>query len=222
MKTKNLLIFGAGGHASKVVQVIRESGDFDIAGYISTEPKGMVINNYPVLGSQEDYLKDPALMDKYFHIAIGENSIRHRIDSVIAAAGQGPEKSATIISSHALIDQGATMEPGTSVMHHAVIWNRVSIGYCCIIDTGAIVEHDVTIGDFVNISPGVIICGGVNIGWGAIVGAGAIITEKVCIGENSLIGAGSVVINNIEPNTVAVGSPARVTRERKFTDTYLK
>ncbi|MGD2085634.1 MAG: acetyltransferase [Candidatus Aminicenantes bacterium] len=222
MGKKELLIFGAGGHASKLILVVREQENFDICGYISTEPKGSIINNYPVLGSLADYMKDPAFRNKYYHIAIGENSIRHKIYQEIGIVEKSRERLVPLISSHALVSPEMIVGPGTAVMHHAVIWNRVNIGACCIIDTGAVVEHDVAIGDFVNISPGAVICGGVNIGRGAVVGAGATIIEKINIGENTLIGAGSVVIDHIESNVLAVGNPARVIRNRKFTDTYLR
>ena len=222
MEKKELLIFGAGGHASKLILVVREQENFDICGYISTEPKGSIINNYPVLGSLADYNKDPAFWDKYYHIAIGENFIRHKIYQEISIVQKSRERLVPLISSYSIISPDITVGPGTAVMHNAVTWNRVNIGACCIVDTGAVVEHDVVIGDFVNISPGAVICGGVNIGRGAVVGAGATIIEKMNIGENTLIGAGSVVIDHIEPNVLAVGNPARVIGKRKFTDSYLR
>jgi acetyltransferase EpsM len=219
MEKKEILLFGAGGHASKLVGILEEQGNFTIAGYISTEEKGTVIHNYAVLGNVEDYNSSSALREKFYHIAIGENSVRYEI---YEAVNRNHERLAAIISSHAVIAPDALAGSGTAVLHNVVIWNRVKTGICCIIDTGAIVEHDSEIGDFVNISPGATICGGVTIGRGAIIGAGATVIEKVTIGENCLVGAGSVVINDIEPNTVAVGNPARVIRERRFTDTYLK
>lgn len=48
------------------------------------------------------------------------------------------------------------------------------------------------------------------IGANAWVGAGAMILKGVRIGENSVVGAGSVVTNNVPPNAVVFGNPARV------------
>ena len=222
MEKKELLLFGAGGHASKLIQIIQEQKRFEIIGYISTESKGTIITNYPVLGGIEDYKNNPALQNKYYFIAIGENSIRHEIHESVSTIHQHQERLVTLFSIHSVIQPDVRVGPGTVVMHNAVVLNQVNIGMCCIIDTGAVVEHEVTIGDFVNISPGVIICGGVNIGDGVSIGAGAIIIEKVKIGKNTLVGAGCVVVNDLQNNLLVVGNPARVVRKRKFTDKYLR
>lgn len=45
------------------------------------------------------------------------------------------------------------------------------------------------------------------------IGANATILAHIIVEENSLIGAGSVVINNISPNSVAFGNPAKIYKE---------
>lgn len=44
------------------------------------------------------------------------------------------------------------------------------------------------------------------------IGTGAIILKGVTIGKNSVIGAGSVVTNNVPPNSVVAGNPAKILR----------
>jgi acetyltransferase-like isoleucine patch superfamily enzyme len=46
------------------------------------------------------------------------------------------------------------------------------------------------------------------------IGAGTIVTAGVTIGRGSVIGSGSVVTRDIPPGSIAVGSPARVIRQR--------
>jgi maltose O-acetyltransferase len=53
----------------------------------------------------------------------------------------------------------------------------------------------------------------ITIGDDVWIGGGAIVCPGVSIGNNSIIGAGSVVTKHIPANVVAVGNPARVTRE---------
>lgn len=52
----------------------------------------------------------------------------------------------------------------------------------------------------------------VHIGKRAFLGVNVSVLANVRIGENSVIGANSVVTRDIPPNSVAVGSPARVIR----------
>ena len=47
---------------------------------------------------------------------------------------------------------------------------------------------------------------------GASIGSGSTILSKVTIGENAIVGAGSVVTKDVPPNTIVVGTPARVLR----------
>ena len=46
-------------------------------------------------------------------------------------------------------------------------------------------------------------------------GAGVIVLKGVRIGRGAVVGAGSVVTSNVEPQAIAVGTPARVVGKRK-------
>lgn len=45
---------------------------------------------------------------------------------------------------------------------------------------------------------------------GASIGANATILPGVTIGQNAMVGAGAVVTNNVPPNAIVVGNPARI------------
>jgi|TARA_Y100000294_G_scaffold39825_1_gene35988 sugar O-acyltransferase (sialic acid O-acetyltransferase NeuD family) len=216
---ESIILFGAGGHSSKLIQIISQSGCYELEGYISTEKKGEIINNYPVIGKLSDYMKFNELHSRPYHIGIGENSVRNKIYNSV---NENNHRLVSLISDRAVINKNTIIGKGTSIMNSVVIENGSHIGKCVIIDTGSVVEHHVVIEDFVNISPGAIICGKSTIKRGAILGAGSTIIEKITIGENSLVGAGSVVTSDIEPNSLVVGNPARVVKERNFKDLYLK
>jgi acetyltransferase-like isoleucine patch superfamily enzyme len=53
----------------------------------------------------------------------------------------------------------------------------------------------------------------VKIGNHVLIGARATILKGVTIGDNSVIGAGAVVAQDVEPNTIVVGNPARKIRD---------
>jgi acetyltransferase-like isoleucine patch superfamily enzyme len=55
---------------------------------------------------------------------------------------------------------------------------------------------------------------GVTIGRHAVVGANSVVLPGVTVGEGAIVGAGSVVTADIEPWTIAVGSPARPVKQR--------
>ncbi len=213
-----LLIFGAGGHASKVFSCI-DKNSIQIEGYISTEHPGTIINGKRVLGDVEHFLNNEDLHLDKINIAIGENSVRYYIYNQII---NYKNNLCTVISSKAYTAENIKLAKGSSIMPFAVINDYAEVGECCIIDSGCIVEHHVKIGNFVNVSPGAVLCGGCIIDDGAIIGASAVVIEKVKIGKNSLIGAGAVVINDIPENSVAIGNPAKVSKSRDFNDKYLR
>lgn len=213
-----LLVFGAGGHAGKIVEIARENG-LEVKGFISTEQRGTAVHNATVLGDIGAYIKTGSFHSIKIHIAIGDNATRFNIYKEIG----GLANNLFIISSRSsIISTKATVMAGVAIIHNAVLHANTHVGICSLIDTGAIIEHDCHIGDFCNIAPSATICGGATIHEGAIIGAGAIVTEKITIGRNALVGAGAVVINDIPESCVAVGNPARVIKERKFGDTYLR
>jgi acetyltransferase-like isoleucine patch superfamily enzyme len=58
----------------------------------------------------------------------------------------------------------------------------------------------------------------IQIGRGCWIGQNVVVMPGVSIGEMSIIGANSVVTKSIPPRSIAVGSPARVTRRRSPSD----
>ena len=84
------------------------------------------------------------------------------------------------------------------------------------IDDGALIGHNVVIAtlnhDLAPEKRQCLIPSGVHIGKNVWIGSGSIILPGVTVGDNSVIGAGSVVTKDVPPNTVAVGSPARIVK----------
>ena len=88
---------------------------------------------------------------------------------------------------------------------------NITIGDNCHITYGCIIlSHD---GSARQIDPADDGSGTVIIGKNVFIGVNSVVMRNVSIGDNSVIGAGSVVINDIPPNVVAAGNPARVIYE---------
>ena len=63
------------------------------------------------------------------------------------------------------------------------------------------------------LASGVTLAGKVRVGRGAYLGQRATVRQEIRIGARSLVGMGSVVIEDVAPNTVVAGNPARVLRD---------
>ncbi len=109
----------------------------------------------------------------------------------------------------------------------AIMWAQLAIGDPVVIEPGVILPHGqvvidglteihhgvrlrpfVTIGLKEGVITGPTICAGVSIGTGAKV------LGPITIGKGAIVGANAVVVDDVAPNTIVVGVPARVVRER--------
>ena len=71
------------------------------------------------------------------------------------------------------------------------------------------IGHHCILEDFVTIQPDVHISGNNKVGEETYVGVSSTTIENLSIGKKSVIGAGSVVLNDVKPNSVYIGNPAK-------------
>lgn len=203
---KQIILFGAGGHAAVIVDMLKAQievgAKLRILGYLDDSNKKEWMG-YPVLGRIEDALLFQDI-DTVFVIAIGNNMIREKIKNQFRNL-----KYYSIIHPSAIIGSNVEIGDGTVVMPGTVINANVRIGNHTIINSGAIIEHDSLLGDYVHISPRATLCGTVTVCNLTHIGAGATIIPGIIIGEKSIVGAGTTVIQDIESNITVVGCPAR-------------
>jgi acetyltransferase-like isoleucine patch superfamily enzyme len=95
-----------------------------------------------------------------------------------------------------------------------ILTNQIRIGAHVHLNLDSTIGHDVLVEDFVTVAPGVHISGNVTLGGGNNIGTGAAIIQGVRIGAGSVVGAGAVVTEDVPPDVVAVGVPARVIKQR--------
>ena len=201
-------VYGAGGHAQVVIDVLRARG-IEVRRMYNDAPA----NQHPAsrdvfpgirLTGPDDF---PPL-DVPLVLAVGRNGERAELASVLGARfGQAVHPSALIAAS-------ARIGEGTVVLHGAVVQPNASIGRHVLINTAASVDHDCVVADYAHISPRVALSGHVEVGEGTHVGVGAVVIPKVKIGRWCRIGAGTVVIRDIPDNVTAVGNPARILAHR--------
>lgn len=210
MKDKALL-YGAGGHAKVIIDILEKEGRYEIAGIIDDNSKlqGKHLQGYKIIGGFEVLLSSDYQGCKLI-IAIGENRVRKGLYERVKVLGY---EFASAVHPSAQIAKDVSLGCGTVVMANAAINPGAVIGKQVIINTGATIDHDCVLGDFVHISPGAHLAGNVTVGELTHIGIGASVVPGVKIGRNSIIGAGAVVIDDIPDNVTAVGVPARVIKE---------
>ncbi len=116
------------------------------------------------------------------------------------------------------VSQRAVRKTGIEIHPAAKIGRRFFIDH----GTGVVIGETTEIGDDVTLYQGVTL-GGTGkdtgkrhptIGNGVMIGAGAKVLGPFKVGDNSNIAAGAVVLEEIPPDSTAVGVPARVVKRR--------
>lgn len=192
-----MYLYGAGGHAKVVMDILRANGIEPVALVDDGKAPGHMCG-VPVVS--------PAPGQSPMIITVGNCSARRRI------AGEVSAEFATAVHPSAVLSPSATLGEGTVVMQGAVVQAGAEIGRHCIVNTGASVDHECRIADFVHVAPGCVVSGDVSIGEGTWLGVGSTVIQGVRIGAGCMIGAGSVVVSDIPDNSLAYGVPCRVVR----------
>lgn len=203
---KDIVIIGAGGHASEVVWLAKRCGRV-ITGFLDNTPEkqNTFYHGFPVLGALDDCSK---FMDCDFIVAIGSPYARQK---VIKAYFQDINFTfATLIDPSALIGENIRIGEGGMICAGSILTVDVAIGIHCLVNTNAVLSHGVIGGDFVTVSPNASILGNVCLGDMVEVGANATIKEKLTIQDGAMIGMGAVVTKDVAKNHVMVGNPAKL------------
>jgi sugar O-acyltransferase (sialic acid O-acetyltransferase NeuD family) len=215
-----ILVFGAGGHAKVILDIVERQGLYRVIGLIDrSERVGLSLWNYQVLGD-ERILATIAPQVYGGIVAIGDNSIRADITERILKVAPGFEF-ATAIHPSAQIGRDVSIGAGTVVMANVVINPGTAVGRGVIVNTGAIVDHDNVIGNFASLGPGVTTGGTVRINDFSAISLGAKIIHGRTIGEHAVLGAGATAVDDIPARCIAYGTPAKVIRAREPGDRYL-
>jgi sugar O-acyltransferase (sialic acid O-acetyltransferase NeuD family) len=212
---ENIVIYGTGGFAREVFQLIsdinRQGKKYNFLGFIddNIEKQDKYIYNYPVLGNLDWFATN---QDVLAIIGVGNTTSRRKISLNLDLISI---KSPILIHPSAIVGQNVEFGQGCVICASNVITVDIKFGKHVIMNLDCTVGHDVVIQDFVTVSPGSHISGNVDIGEGVDIGTGSSLIQGVQVGSWSILGAGSVVSKNIPQNVTAVGIPARPVKERE-------
>ena len=213
---RKVAIIGAGGFGREVLDIFDAINavepTYDVVGFI-VDPEygspGTVVNAKLILGGFE-WLAGRQ-NDVELICAVGAPELRLRMVQRAYSLGARfcSVRHPTVVAS-----QWLSVGVGSILAAACVLTNQIRIGSHVQVNLDCTIGHDCTLDNFVTVAPGVHISGNVTIGEGAFVGTGANLLERVKIGRWAVVGAGSTVRDEVPPNSVVVGLPARVIKNR--------
>ena len=212
---QELVIFGAGGMAREVRQIVEDLNalepSWEFRGFLDGDPanQGKQMHGFPVLGD-EGWIgshREVAVI-----VAIGATAARHKVVQKLISAGV--KRFATLIHPRAWIGQHVSIGAGTIVCAGVMMTTDIRIGRHVILNLGCTVSHDAVVEDYVTVAPGANISGAVSVSEGCDLGTNSTVIQGVSIGSWSVVGAGAVVVKPLPANVTAVGVPAKPIKER--------
>ena len=200
MENKTLFLYGSGGHAKVVCDIIENAGFYTIEHVLDDDKSkwGKPFYKYSILGGVSAV--HPINSTQNMVIGIGNNQIRVSLSQTLASF-RFPD----IIHPSSIIGKNVSIAQGTVVMGNTIINPDTTISSFCIINTGVTIDHDCRLEKGVHIAPGSVLCGHVDVGENTLVGAGTVVIENMTIGKNCIIGAGSVIVKDIPDYTKVIG-----------------
>jgi len=183
--------------------------------------EGSYVGPYCIIGERlSSYYEDPK---GYMNpkTRIGRQTVI-RSHSVVYASVTIGERFVTgsrvFIRERTIIGDNVVIGTLTEVMPDCVIEGGVRI------HSGVFVPERTHIKENARLFPHVVLtndlhppCGkcltGPTVGEGSVIGAAAVVLPHVVVGSGSLIAAGAIVVENVPPETLVVGVPARVVKK---------
>jgi len=206
MKEK-LYIVGAGGVGGHVALNLHEYTDrFKVECIFDDDPEkiGTVMYGFEVSGPVNDVLK---LSDAAVLVGIAFPRIKREIVTKLSenrsVAFPTLIHESAWISNKVSIGRGCIIYPGTTINFGSEINDFVVLNANCTLG------HHTVVGNHSSFAPGVSTGGHTVIEDAVDVGIGVSTLQYVRVGSGSTIGGQSMVINDVDPESVVAGVPAR-------------
>lgn len=220
---KNIVLIGGGNQAHYTIDIVEKEGIYNIVGIIdSVHSIDSERFGYKILGRQEniaqlvkDYKIDGGV------ISIGDNWIRYYVYNQIIKFLPNFEF-VNAIHPSVIIGNNVKLGKGIVAMAGCIFNPKSVIEDFTFFATGARVEHDCYIDKFSSISAGSITGGYVKLGKFSAITLGVVVIDRVEIGENTVVGSGSLVLKSLPDDVLVYGNPAKIIRERKKGEKFLK
>lgn len=195
-----MIIIGAGGHASEVLNELKLANHSISAFYDEINVHVNELFGFPVYHQLDE------LPLEAFVLGVGGPTLRRKLYEQFC----GQRTPASVISSSAQVSEfGVQLGSGLNLMHHVYIGPNVILGDGTLVNAKSSIHHDSNIGSFCEICIGVSIAGRCTIGNQVFIGMGAQILPGLNIGDQAIIGAGAVVTKDVPAGVTVKGVPAK-------------
>jgi len=220
---KNLVLIGGGNQAHYTIDIIEKENKYNILGIIdSIHDVGSERFGYKILGRQENLVELIELYNiEVGVISIGDNWSRYYVYNKIIE--QVPNfEFVNAIHPSVIIGNNVKLGFGIVAMAGCIFNPKAVIEDFTFFATGSQVEHDCFIDKFSSISAGSVTGGYVRLGKFSAITLGVTVIDRVEIGENTVVGSGIWVVKSLPDNVLAYLYPAKIIRERKEGEKFLK
>lgn len=204
LTNSQIILYGAGGHAKAVMEMVQAVGAFRIAGIVDDNATltGISVLGFPVLGTREIL---PRLLEQGIRQAangvggIINLSIREKLFDLLAAYGF-----AFPILRHprATVEASVQIFDGVQIFANAYVGSSTILHERCMINTGAIISHDCEIGSLTHIAPGAMLAGHVHVGEKTLIGMGVTTTIGIKIGSGARVGNGAILLADVPERAI--------------------
>ena len=217
---RKLVIFGGSGIGMIAASIAADLGYYTVMGFLNDVVEvGTTIGRYlkyPVIGKTDDYRRLLDDMDTDFFIAYVGMQSEQTVFERIVSFDIPLQRYATLIHPTAFVPKGmCDIGMGVLMAPLAQLSPDTAVAHNCILLANCMVGHDSVLERFAHVATNAVVGANVRVGKAVHVGSNATIREKVNVGDFSLIGSGSVVLNDVLPNSIVVGNPAKVLRVKE-------
>lgn len=196
---RKILVYGAGGHAKALMEMIKAGGNFELAGIVddSSALKGRQVFGVPILGSGD--LLESLLEQGIENAANGvggiiDQVIRAKIfERLIEAGFYLP----SIIHPSAVVEKSAKIGLGTQIFANSYVGSQAILDDMCMVNTGAVISHDCVVGRYTHIAPGAMLAGAVIVKNNVLIGMGVTTAIGITIGKGARVGNGSTILKDV-------------------------
>ncbi|MGD0751885.1 MAG: NeuD/PglB/VioB family sugar acetyltransferase [Anaerolineales bacterium] len=203
-KKPYLLIFGGGGHAKSIMDLVKQLDNYVIAGILDDDKHltGKEVLGIPVLGTR---VLLPTLLKQGVKQAangvggILDINVRIKIFESLEHVGF---TFPTLVHPRANVETSALVEEGVQVFANAYVGSEAHLQPRCMVNTNAVVSHDCVIGMYSHIAPGALLAGEVRVGAHTLIGMGVTTAIGVRIGDNVRIGNGAIILADVPDKTI--------------------